>query len=248
MSGEMRPSSVTATGPASTRPAPVRASSGMRSRLGGGANDAVAQVPPRREQRRRRDRARRAAVEPRVEHADELRVALREVRVGDAPAAREQVERELHRVQAAYRATLSKYAALSPRRLLEALDDGLALELVVDQRALEVARVAQERLRRARSRPPSRASCPSRSRSARCGRRRRAARRCRGASSRCARAGSSSTASGCVSSRWPCELLGEQRLAGRAATRPRPSRRSPAARHVCSGHSTMNVLVCSSNG
>ena len=98
MSGAMRPSSVAATGPASTRPAPVRASSGMRSGSARGADDAVAQVTPRREQRRRRDRARDAAVEPRVEHADELRVALGEVRVGDAAAAREQVERERHRL------------------------------------------------------------------------------------------------------------------------------------------------------
>ena len=104
--------------------------------LGAGANDAVAQVAPRSEQGRRRDCARDAAVEPRVEHADELRVALCEVRVRDAAAAREQVERERHRLHVRVLLHAREVGGAVAGGLLEALDDGLALELVVDQRAL----------------------------------------------------------------------------------------------------------------
>ena len=86
-------------------------------------------------------------MEPRVEHANELRVALREVGVGDATAAREQVEGERHRVHVRVVPHAREVGGALAGGLLEALDDRLALELVVHERALEVARVAQERLR-----------------------------------------------------------------------------------------------------
>ena len=115
--------------------------------LGGGADDAVAQPLPRREQRRRSDGARAAAVEPRVEHAHELRVALREVRVRHPPAARQQVERERHRLHVRVALHAREVRGALAGGELEALDDRLALELVVDQSPLDVGRMAGERLR-----------------------------------------------------------------------------------------------------
>ena len=57
----------------------------------------------------------------------------------DAPAAREQVERELQRrQQPKWRGSSSKYWALLARRRLETLHHGPALELVLDQRVREV--------------------------------------------------------------------------------------------------------------
>ena len=46
----------------------------------------------------------------------------------------------------------------------------------------------------------------------------------------------------------PVEVVGEERLRRRRCSRARSSASRPARRQVDSGHSTMNVLACSSNG
>ena len=96
----------------------------------------------RREHRRRRDAAR--AAEPRVERARELRVAHAESRVRDPAAAREQVERELDRLEVRVARDRPKYAALSLAASCVRSTSGRALELVVDERGVDVpARAAR---------------------------------------------------------------------------------------------------------
>ena len=131
-SGVIRPSGVTATSGDNTSPAP-------------GVHQAAYDRPvgerepvelQRREQRRRCQCS--AAAEERVHPPDEPRVAQREVGVADAPAAGEQVERELQRRQPPVARDLLEVLGALARRLLEALDHGPALELVLDQRVGEL--------------------------------------------------------------------------------------------------------------
>ena len=85
-----------------------------------------------------------ARPEPGVERTRRTAGRAGEVGVRDAPAAREQVEGERHRVHV--RAPHAREVARAlAGGLLEALDDRLALELVVHERALDVA-VARKRL------------------------------------------------------------------------------------------------------
>ena len=138
--GVTRPSGVTATGGESTSPAPERL-----AELEALDRAAVAQPQPaqlqRREQRRRRERS--VGGHERVDAPHERRVAQREVRVPDPPAAGEQVERELQRVQPPVARDLLEVLRALPRRVLEALDHGPALELVLDQRGAAAGRAAE---------------------------------------------------------------------------------------------------------
>ncbi len=154
--------------PACRRPTEYMSIGETTTRL---ASSSAAQ-PERREHRRRR----------RPSARDEVRVAHPQLAVGD-PAVR------VSRLKANVRGSWLHVApdALEPleaalRGALRALDDRPALGLV----GVECRRRRLAPPRRARSRPPSRAWCPSRSRSARCARRRRAGRRSRAARTRCA--------------------------------------------------------------
>ena len=83
---------------------------------------------------------------------------LCEVRVRHAAAAGEQVERERHWVHVRIALHALEVGGALTGRLLEALDDGLSLKLVVDQPARRRPDGARTPAR-ARSRPPSRALC-----------------------------------------------------------------------------------------
>ena len=129
VSGVIRPSGETATKPLSERltrsgKRTPRSSSGANS--GGGDTSAPA--------------------EPGVERAREVRVADGEARVRDAAAAREQVERELHRLEVRVRRHATEVRGALARRGLRPLDGGLPFQLVVDERSLHVPAAAHERL------------------------------------------------------------------------------------------------------
>ena len=173
------------------------ASSSPRSRsgvnIGGGAW-------PSRVGRRADARARNHRVDPR----DQLRVAPAQVVVGDPLRARHQVEGELDRVlaQVALRVLEPLEAGLG--RLLQLDDVDPARVLVGRERRRHVGGAdARGRPRRGRSRPPSPAWCPSRSRSGRCGRRRPAARRCPWCQVSQRTVGNGRQSERLASSRWP---------------------------------------------
>src|SRR5919197_664580 len=88
-----------------------------------------------RERRRRRDRP---PTEPRVERPRELRVAHAQRRVRNPAAAREQVERELQRLEVRVARDSSEVGGAVAGRFLRALDVGRALQLVVDERRVQV--------------------------------------------------------------------------------------------------------------
>ena len=145
-----------------------------------------APMPDRLEHRRRHVGRALVAGELGLHPRGEVAVAVLEVLEGDPARAGEQVEDELGGVLVGVHADVLEPLERGLGGALGRLHDGLALGLVRRQRGL--ARSAARAGRRpARARPPSPAWCPSRSRSARCARRRRAARRCRRTSARCGR-------------------------------------------------------------
>ncbi len=81
--------------------------------------------------------------EPGVDGADELRIALREVDVGDPPAPRQQVEGKLPWIEVGIARHVLEIARALQRSLLEALDDGLALHLVVVEGRAQVSMPSQ---------------------------------------------------------------------------------------------------------
>ncbi len=84
------------------------------------------------------------AAEPRVERARELRVAHAESRVRDPAGARDQVERELERLEVRIARDPPEVRGALAGCLLGALDEGHAVELVVDERRREVPAPSRE--------------------------------------------------------------------------------------------------------
>ncbi len=220
--GLMRPSRLTSVISAMTRPAPPTARLPRCTRCQSFGVPSSAEYwhigettmrfgehqlaqPERREHRRRNARGRtgerHAALlggllgEPPVHRRDEPGIADLEVLVGDAQAARQQAERELDglagdgsarcprttRGSPGPRAGGSRPRAAAPPRR---------------PRAPPGRPAWRPSARPARWRPPWRAWSPSRSRSARCGRRRPPGPRCRATSARSGPSGSSARASG----------------------------------------------------
>ena len=170
-----------------------------------------------------------------VDLGDELRRAQREVVVGDRLGARHQAEGEARRVHVPE--ALARARTRPARRRRNAASSrprsrrcGLEMR---ERRASRRGRRSPGTPRRARSRPPSRAWCPSRSRNARSPWRRRSARCCRAVQRSQRMVGKLRQSERLMISLWPCELLGEhafeeaRRLLPRRACRARRARRSP---------------------
>ena len=94
--------------------------------------------PAELERRERRRRRNRPPTQPRVQGTGELRIANPQRRVRDPPAPRKQVERELDRLEVGVARDSPEVGRALAGRVLRALDVRLALELVVDERRLEI--------------------------------------------------------------------------------------------------------------
>ena len=96
----------------------------------------------RRERRRRRDGP---PAEPRVKSSRELWIPDTQRRVRDPAAPRQQVERELDRLEVRVARDATEVRGALARRLLRTLDERHALQLVVDERRGEIPPAARER-------------------------------------------------------------------------------------------------------
>ncbi len=104
-------------------------------------------LPQGGEQRRPGNEGRGGAGEEAVHGGDEAGVALGELQVADAAGAGEQVEGELHRVEPVVAAHVLEPGGAGAGRLLEALHQRLALQLVVSHGGQPLAGVALQRAR-----------------------------------------------------------------------------------------------------
>ncbi len=123
------------------RDPPVRRDGHEPARL---ETEPIREVPPRRESRRRRHAL---PAEPRIQRPNELRIPDPEARVRDPPAARQQVERELQRLHLRVRSDPPEVRRGIARRGLRPLHHRRALELVVDERRLDLPAAPHEPVR-----------------------------------------------------------------------------------------------------